>query len=155
MKAENRYLIRKISWGLFIAYLVLLAYFLFFSERYGRSLNCDEYRYNLVLFKEIRRFIRYRHELGIESFIVNIAGNIFAFSPFGFILPIISAHNRKFFNVILLSVELTLSIEIIQLLFKVGIFDVDDILLNTIGSVLGYIVFAICYKLYRRRIYGG
>lgn len=148
---RNKDFITKISWGLFVTYLLLLAYFLFFSERYGRAIVNGEYRYNLILFKEIKRFVRYRRELGIEIFIVNIIGNVFAFSPFGFFLPVISRKNRNFLTVILLSLELTLSVETIQLIFKVGSFDVDDILLNTIGAAIGYILFVLCYKLYLRR----
>ena len=42
--------------------------------------------------------------------------------------------------------------EILQLVTRVGSFDVDDILLNTIGGMLGYIVFMIC-NLIRRKCY--
>lgn len=154
MTIKNRKIITRISWLLFIIYIVFLAYFLFFSERYGRTIVSNEYRYNLHFFKEIKRFIKYRSELGVESFIVNFFGNIFAFSPFGFVLPIISPKNRKFIHVFLLSFELSLSIEIIQLLFKVGCFDVDDMLLNTIGGILGYILFFICYHIYKERLHG-
>ncbi len=132
---------------LFVIYIVLLAYFLFFSERYGRTITSDDYKYNLVLFKEVRRFILYRKELGLESFIVNIFGNVLAFVPFGFVLPIISISNRKLLNITLLSLEFSLTIELIQLIFKVGIFDVDDILMNTMGGILGGICFIICRKL--------
>lgn len=146
MKVKTKKMIIRISWILFIIYIIGLCYFLFFSEGYGRTGITHGYRYNLVLFKEINRFIKYRADVGFTSFAVNIFGNIFAFSPFGFVLPIISPRNRKFFNVALLGFEFSLMIEIIQLLFKVGIFDVDDIFLNTIGSIIGYIIFAICRK---------
>jgi glycopeptide antibiotics resistance protein len=120
---------------------MLLTYFLFFSEHYGRSEIHDNYRYNLSLFKELKRFVTYRDQIGIESFIVNIFGNIFAFSPFGFLLPIISSDNRKLLNIALLSLLFSLTIESLQLVFKVGIFDVDDLLMNTIGGIIGYCIF--------------
>jgi len=41
-------------------------------------------------------------------------------------------------------------VEVAQMLFKVGIFDVDDILLNSIGGILGYLFFVICNSIYRR-----
>ncbi len=147
LKSIRRTVIMSVSRVLFVLYIVLLAYFLFFSERYGRTITSDEYRYNLVLFKEVRRFILYRKEIGFESFIVNIFGNVLAFAPFGFVLPIISISNRKLLNITLLSLEFSLTIELIQLIFKVGIFDVDDIFLNTIGGILGGICFIICHKL--------
>jgi glycopeptide antibiotics resistance protein len=137
----------SVSRVLFILYIILLAYFLFFSERYGRTMGSDQYRYNLVLFKEVKRFIEYRRLLGFESFVVNIFGNVLAFAPFGFVLPIISVDNRKLLNITLLSFEFSLTIELIQLIFKVGIFDVDDIFMNTVGGILGGICFLICYKI--------
>lgn len=145
MKKIHRAWIHKAAWLLFILYITVLVYFLFFSEHYGRTADYA-HSYNLHLFKEIKRFIQYRHVLGMESFIVNIFGNIFAFTPFGFILPIISPKNRRFINVALLSLELTLTIEILQYLLKVGIFDVDDIFLNTVGGVIGYLCYVICRK---------
>ncbi len=147
MKSISRTVIMSVSRVLFVLYIILLAYFLFFSERYGRTIISDEYRYNLVLFKEVKRFILYRKEVGLESFIVNIFGNVLAFMPFGFVLPIISKNNRKLLNITLLSLEFSLTIELIQLIFKVGIFDVDDIFMNTVGGVLGGICFVICHKL--------
>ena len=45
---------------LFIAYLLLLSYFLFFSEAMGRVGTEAQYRYNLTLFREIKRFYKYR-----------------------------------------------------------------------------------------------
>lgn len=147
----NRTWIKWISQVLFILYIILLSYFLFFSERYGRSAG-QEYRYNIKLFKEMKRFINYRHEIGLESFIVNIFGNVIAFMPFGFVLPIISPENRKLFYITFLSMEFSLSIELIQLIFKVGIFDVDDIFMNTLGGVLGGILFFCCYFICKKHI---
>lgn len=144
----NRTAIKWVSQVLFIMYLILLSYFLFFSERYGRVAG-EEYRYNLVLLKEMKRFIIYRNELGLEIFVVNIFGNVLAFMPFGFMLPIISPDNRKLFSIGLLSFEFSLSIELIQLIFRVGIFDVDDILMNSIGGLLGGLIYIILYVIYR------
>ena len=42
---------------LFLLYIVFLIYFLFLAEWYGRTEVTEEYRYNLELFKEIRRFL--------------------------------------------------------------------------------------------------
>jgi len=44
-------------------------------------------------------------------------------------------------------------VEVIQLITKVGCFDVDDMILNTAGAALGYLLFFICDHL-RRKIYG-
>lgn len=146
-KSKNKF--TKAGWLLFYLYIVLLSYFLFFSERYGREIVMKEYHYNLELFKEINRFILYRKQLGIESFIVNILGNVLAFAPFGFLLPALSEKYRNFITTTFLSLFFSLCIETTQLLLKVGIFDVDDILMNTIGGMLGYIAYAILHGIIR------
>ena len=66
---------QKLGWVLFIAYLTLLVYFMFFAESFGRNPDLREYSYNLELFKEIRRFYKYRKQLGVEAFLLNIVGN--------------------------------------------------------------------------------
>ncbi|SHK27440.1 Glycopeptide antibiotics resistance protein [Anaerocolumna jejuensis DSM 15929] len=149
MKNVSNKLIMSVSRLLFALYLILLAYFLFFSEHYGRTIISGEYRYNLTPFKEVKRFIEYRNIIGPEGFIVNIFGNIFAFAPFGFVLPIISPDNRKLLNITLLSLEFSLTIELLQLIFKVGIFDVDDLMMNTLGGFLGGVCFILARKLLR------
>ncbi len=69
-----------------------LAYFLFFSEDFGRGSHLqEEYAYNLVPFKEIRRFIVYWHVVGIRSFLLNIVGNVVGFMPFGFFFRLSAA----------------------------------------------------------------
>jgi len=46
-------------------------------------------------------------------------------------------------NTVFYSFELSLLVELIQLVTKVGSFDVDDIILNTIGGAIGYIVYKV------------
>ena len=74
---------------LFFLYLAVLTYFLFFSEKYGRTAE-REFSYNLTPFLEIRRFWNYREFLGLKAVFINLAGNVLAFVPFGAILPVIS-----------------------------------------------------------------
>lgn len=150
MEAKHKQVIKIILNVIFIAYIAILTYFLFFSERYGRDTGLSNYRYNLTLFKELSRFITYRKQLGLESFIVNIFGNILAFTPFGILLPVVSPDNRKFINVGLLTLQFSFTIELLQLIFKVGIFDVDDLFMNTLGGILGYLIFKGFYVLGKR-----
>lgn len=133
-------------WLIFWIYMGVMIYFLFLGERYGNPYH--EYHYNLVLFHEIRRFIMYRHTVGTVSFLLNIFGNVFAFSPFGFLLPVLSTRMRRFWKMLLLSFFLTLCIECIQLVTMVGVFDVDDIFMNTLGGAVGYLAYALVYRWY-------
>ena len=127
-------------WGgrvLFLIYVAGLCYFLFFAENYGRIFGQENYRYNLVPLKEIERFWKYRKELGIHSF-YNLVGNVAIFMPAGFFLPMIRETNKGLFFTLGVTLQMSLSLELLQLIFRVGSFDVDDLLLNTLGGLFGY-----------------
>lgn len=132
---------QKLGWVLFLMYLCLLAYFMFFSESFGRTDTDRGYAYNLVPLKEIMRYFRYYRTLGMPLFLINIVGNMVAFMPFGFFLPIISRRSRKWYNTVSFGLIFSLILETLQLIFKVGSFDVDDMLLNTVGAGLGFLVY--------------
>ncbi len=153
MKQQTKRRISLIGTGLFILYLIALVYFLFFAEEYGRTQSGDSLRYNFIPFREIGRFIRYRHILGMEAVLLNIAGNIAIFLPFGAIVPVMHGSMRKGGRTIGLCMMFSLGVEVLQLFTRVGSFDVDDIMLNTLGGALGYAVFGLSNAL-RRKWYG-
>jgi len=98
-----------------------------------------------VLFREIKRFYRYREILGMKSVMINLAGNIVAFMPFGFFLPILWPRSGKFLYVTFWSFSFSLVVETIQLVYKVGTFDVDDLFLNTLGGIFGYMMMRLLF----------
>jgi glycopeptide antibiotics resistance protein len=138
--------------------MILLVYFLFFSEEYGRDEIYTTYQYNLELFREIRRYMMYRDQIGMTYFAINVLGNVVAFMPFGFLVPVMYREQRKgvhyrghyfrsFLFVTWLGFLFSFVIETIQLLTKVGCFDVDDLFLNTLGVVLGYLGYYLSKKI--------
>ena len=143
---------------LFVCYLILLLYFLFFSEEFGRiqaqhagnQYQRIPFRYNLIPFKEIRRFIRYRHVVGFHVFFINVFGNIIAFMPMGFFLPAVTGKKLSGIQIFLLSFFVSLLVETVQLLTKLGCFDVDDLILNTLGGFLGYLIYRTLHLLLGR-----
>lgn len=142
---------RKHGFVLLVIYLVLLTYFLFFAEAMGRTPDMRvDYSYNLTLFKEIRRFIVHRDILGYKAMILNIAGNVVAFMPFGFILPEVWDQLNRWYTITLMGFLFSLGIELVQLVGRVGSFDVDDLLLNTIGALLGYFAFVMAKGVWNR-----
>ena len=154
MKEETKHMIRRMGILLFILYVLLLVYFLFFSEEYGRIVQSEQsYRYNLIPFVEIQRFWKYREQMGLFALFTNILGNVLGFIPFGLIMPVIFRGMRSSFLIILSGFGLSLCVETIQLVTMVGCFDVDDLILNTIGAAAGYLIFVICDHL-RRKYYG-
>lgn len=141
---------RIFCWCLFAIYLAALIYFLFFAESTGRTFTDRTYQYNLKPLHEIRRFIIYREQLGFLAVALNLVGNVAAFVPFGLFLPLLLKELRHFWKTVLLGFEFSLLIEITQLFGKVGSFDVDDILLNTLGAACGYVSFLILIILRRK-----
>jgi glycopeptide antibiotics resistance protein len=142
--------IHVLCWCLFVLYLLALAYFLFFAESTGRTVDDRTYQYNLRLFREIHRFVTYRKQLGYMAVTLNLAGNVLAFVPFGLFLPLLVRSTRAFTKTLVWGFSFSLLVEIIQLFGKVGSFDVDDILLNTAGAVCGYVLFLVLYVWHRR-----
>ena len=148
MSVRKTKILRAFGKVLFLLYVGFLIYFLFVAEWYGRTGAAEEYRYNLELFREIRRFLTYREELGSCTVFANLCGNILIFVPYGFFISMAS-RTRGFFKTSFCSMGLSLCVETVQLITRVGSFDVDDILLNTVGGVIGYIIFAVCNMMRR------
>ena len=152
MKDSTKRKIKCLSVLLFILYVLLLVYFLFFSEEYGRVATEERmYRYNLIPFVEIRRFWIYRKQLGVFAVFTNIFGNVIGFIPYGFILPVIAHKCRRGTFIITSGFALSLLVETVQLFARVGCFDVDDLFLNTLGAAIGYLLFVVCNYLRRKR----
>jgi len=139
------------GWIAFVIYLIALMYFLLFAEMFGRNQADGCYHYNLVLLKEIWRFWHYRKVLGMTAVLLNLVGNVVGLMPFGFFLPFLAVRTRKWYTVTCLTFLFSLAIESTQLLCRVGSFDVDDLLLNTIGGMLGYFLFWIVRRIKNRK----
>lgn len=133
---------------LFVLYIIFIVYFLIFSDWYGRSGTASEYRYNLILFKEIQRFWTYREQLGLFAMFTNLFGNVLIFMPFGFFMPMASG-NRHLLPVILYSAGISFCVEVFQFISRMGSFDVDDLFLNTAGGAAGCVLYVICGALRR------
>lgn len=151
MNSKKRTGVRLLGKILFLLYMAFLIWFLIFSDWYGRTGISSDYRYNLELFKEIKRFWYNRETLGMFAVFTNLAGNVLIFAPLGFFLPMASRYH-SFFSTLFLGFGISLCVEVFQLITRVGSFDVDDLFLNTCGAVVGYIVFIICNVI--RRNYG-
>ncbi len=62
----------------------------------------------------------------------------------------INRRMRNGFFIILSGFSISLTVEVIQLITRVGCFDVDDMILNTLGAALGYGIYAVCDKIRRK-----
>lgn len=99
---------------------------------------------NFTLLKTIKMYIRYSYKL--NSF-ENLVGNVAAFIPFGYLLPCLSKAARNVLVLLLNAFFFVLAIELFQLVSAFGVFDVDDILLNCMGALIGYLIYILNKKL--------
>src|SRR4030095_5164341 len=98
---------------------------------------------NFVPFKTILPYL-----LGYKGLIiagVNLVGNIALLVPIGFLVPFLY-RKMTWKKSLVLAVTAGLTIEVLQVVLGVGIFDIDDIILNALGVMIGYWVFSILAK---------
>jgi glycopeptide antibiotics resistance protein len=140
---KNNYESYKITKFLKVAfpvlYFVLLIYILFFARRRRYAYK---HEINLVPFKNILPGSISALGLGSWNYYSNLLGNIVIFIPFSLILSVVFKAYR-FSTIILISFGLSFLIELLQYIFKVGVADIDDIILNTTGACVGYFIYSI------------
>lgn len=90
--------------------------------------------FQIIPFESIIHLLNY-YGLGTQ-----ILGNLLLLLPLGFFLPIFIKSCIGIFKVGLVIMIVSLLIEFLQVLFGVGIGSIDDLLLNTLGGVVGYII---------------
>ena len=117
----------------FIIYIMTLFYVVTFQDVSWSTSN-------FIPFKEI-----FRYQLFSASFIKNVVGNLIMFMPYGFFISYFLKLDKKR-QIIIMSLLVSVTIEITQLIIG-RVFDVDDILLNVIGGLLGYWSFRIIDKI--------
>ncbi|MGG0409236.1 VanZ family protein [Peribacillus simplex] len=71
--------------------------------------------------------------------IENIVGNIIGFVPFGLMLPLLSKRFYQFKSILIATFCFSFTYEILKILFELGSFDTDDLILNTLGGIIGYL----------------
>lgn len=139
--------VKYIFIALFILYLLLLSYLVFFSPNYGR--NHFERSLNLVPFRNITSLLT--EDKSIKVIAINIFGNILAFGPMGFLLPIIFPKTNKFINILIICTLASVFIEATQYTIAAGASDVDDVILNVFGGFLGISLYKILISLFKKR----
>lgn len=149
---------------IFIFYMIILA--VLTLAPYKGSIEYEA-TYNLTLFKSINNYLKHMQNFGLinkEAFQLlpfqftkflsslltvsfkNIMGNVVLFFPFGYLLPNI-VRRINFSSVLFLSLLISVFIELMQYMYLASRrADVDDVLLNILGALLGYIVYWVFKK---------
>jgi len=136
---------------MFIAYSAILIKVMVFKDlpviRIGQLMfnfgGTQEGPANLLPFKTILPYLLGKKGLIIAG--INLMGNIVLLVPIGFLVPFVF-RNITWRKALVVAVAAGFAIEGTQTLFHVGIFDIDDIILNGIGVMVGYWAFTIFAK---------
>lgn len=102
------------------------------------------WRFNLIPFHTIKIYLARAH---IGVFLVNIVGNILMFAPIGVCVPLLWRRMRGFFRITLLGIAVSCGIELLQILTLRSV-DIDDVILNSLGVLLGYLLYLPLAKRY-------
>ncbi|GEP67172.1 hypothetical protein CBE01nite_49400 [Clostridium beijerinckii] len=119
-------------YGVFICYILLLIKILFLS----RISNLDHRSINLIPFYSIKEYL-FSSSASIKKFAFgNVGGNIAIFIPLGAYLLLFKNNKRVITNLLFVFI-VSLFVEIIQGIFGIGASDIDDIILNCLGGLIG------------------
>lgn len=99
---------------------------------------------NFIPFKTIKMYIRYYDLPGIRSF-ANLFGNVLIFVPVGMLFPFVHKRGRNIWILLANAFLFVAGIEIFQLFSAFGAFDVDDIILNCFGVLMGRVLFELLF----------
>lgn len=139
---------RRTTWrhelllGLFVFYLFLLLALtvlrgIYFPWQIKVYLHRSLTEINTQPFVET---LKLQNGLSIIDFIYNLYGNIAWFIPFGFLVPLLR-QKKCFFTTILSGILLSVGIETVQFFIGTGVTDIDDVIFNTTGAIVGYLLF--------------
>lgn len=154
---------KELVLGVFVIYILSLMGVTLFPIRFD-FINYPEFHYisvNIIPFREILRQILgmqysgFSFAFSMELLIRNVGGNLILLMPIGMFLPALWEKFRHFKGCVIFGVLTSVSIEILQLIENImgvgmgRVTDIDDVILNTIGVVAGFLTFKLLYRLYR------
>ncbi len=134
------YLTVFLTWTLFDTLLGVRHFALdqLFSQSF---INYAKTHINLIPFKEITNYLQNFDSLfPTKLWVFNLLGNFVALIPMGFFVTILSDKKHSFLSYLIIMVLITLGIETLQFISMAGVFDIDDIILNTSGSLIMYFI---------------
>lgn len=149
---------RRAMIGVLLVWLLAVMYLMFcggLSYSYGGDYGQYLLRHiELVPFESTQNYLDMLRLDRINPDIVarNIAGNIVMFVPLGFLLPCITDRFAKLKFTLSGAVLLAFVLEALQLLTLRGSFDIDDIILRSVGAMLGFAVWHIIFRFLRAPI---
>lgn len=131
---------------LFLVYCGLMLWLLFGQRMEGGHLNINldgnGENLNFVPFETVRLYWHLLQNGASQALlrhaIVNLVGNVVMFVPLGWFLPAVWLRLRGFFKTVIFGIGVVCLVEFLQYITGLGSCDIDDLILNTVGIILGY-----------------
>ena len=126
----------------FVAYVVWMLWLLFgqrlgteiYSQELARSMNLQP----LATIKHFLKLLESDNPGLVTHAKINLVGNVVMFIPLGFCLPRIFPKLRGFFKTFFFCFVLIIAVELLQYYSLLGTCDIDDLILNMAGIIIGY-----------------
>lgn len=138
--------------GAFLLYCLLMFWLLLGQRMDSLDFLRDsgESSYNLIPLKTIRWYLSLP-EITANAYLlrhgyINLLGNVILFIPLGLLLPAVCKPLKRFWSFLLAATAGIVAMEVLQLLSGLGICDVDDLILNLSGALMGYVFYRIFAK---------
>lgn len=133
---------RELTLGLFVIYLLLLFTLTVFREGYfpwdfqihwQRPLS-------VINFNPLIETVKLLHGRSLLDFFYNSIGNLVWFIPWGILFPLVQKKQVHFPQTFISGLLLSLVIETLQFFLITGVTDIDDVIFNTLGAMIGYAI---------------
>ncbi len=109
-------------------------------------------KFNFIPFKILyKTYIQITKYSNYTHFLINIVGNICMFIPLGILLPLLNDKYKNLKSTVMFGCILSICIELIQIVLP-RITDIDDVILNTLGTLIGYVIFVFMKNIFPRFI---
>lgn len=142
--------LKIIVWSAFAFYCLALLYIFILSRinthvRPYESIRDVLLRINLIPFKTVYEYIEkiIHNRINVDTAVANLVGNLIVFLPMGAFLPCLFCKMRSFRKTVLTVLCIVLGIELIEIVFAMGAFDIDDFIFNLGGATIGYALICI------------
>lgn len=134
-------IVRPILWAVFGFYCLVLIYILFLNRGSRSHYSYAQYFQaftNFIPFKTIAEYIQRYSDGYWRLSTVNLLGNLALFVPMGMALPCVSKKLNRFWKVVLCVLGMVIMVEVTQGILRVGSIDIDDVIFNVSGAMIGY-----------------
>lgn len=127
-----------IIYSLAVMKVLFLRPSLFQYDSFANLTSWDVPYANLTPFYTIDKYIYHADKYNFDTWFKLLFGNLVLFFPFGLIIPLLNARMRSIWRFTALLLLVLLFVELAQKFTMAGAFDVDDIIMNFFGGIVGF-----------------